>query len=251
VGYAVNILLPARLGELFRADYTARICHISRSRLLASIFLERSLDLLAVLLLLWSGLVIADVRDAVIERVILSGALILVAALAILGSLAIPRVGRTTSNIVGNFFGPAAERRLEGMIGSFAGQTDIIWTSRFVCVVILSIPIWLLEGLAFFCVCAALGLALAPAPLMALLGGSALSTLFPTAPGFAGSYQLAFVLILQNFGVPDMLSLAAASGIQIYLMLPFALAGLITLGASSLFALRTSSPPQRELGRTL
>ena len=32
VGYAVNNLLPARLGELFRADYLHRRCAVSPTR---------------------------------------------------------------------------------------------------------------------------------------------------------------------------------------------------------------------------
>src|SRR5271170_142252 len=87
VGYAVNVVLPARLGELFRADYTARISYISRTTLLASIFVERLLDLFAVLTILSTGLLIANVRDAAIGRVIASGALSFGVALVILAGL--------------------------------------------------------------------------------------------------------------------------------------------------------------------
>ena len=60
VGYAVNIILPARLGELFRADYGCRLTHVARSAILGSIFIERLVDLLAVVIILSIGLELAE-----------------------------------------------------------------------------------------------------------------------------------------------------------------------------------------------
>ncbi len=59
VGYAVNGALPARLGELFRADYLSRRSDFSGSTALASIVVERLLDLLAAVSLLVAGLIAA------------------------------------------------------------------------------------------------------------------------------------------------------------------------------------------------
>ena len=75
-GYAVNAALPARLGELFRADYLARRTGLSRSGVLASIFIERLLDLLAVVGILAIGLALAGGGDAASRNVLIGGGVV-------------------------------------------------------------------------------------------------------------------------------------------------------------------------------
>src|SRR4051794_38764394 len=43
-GFAANYLLPARIGELFRADYAMRLFQMSRFTSLGTIFVERVID---------------------------------------------------------------------------------------------------------------------------------------------------------------------------------------------------------------
>ncbi|MCX7366081.1 MAG: lysylphosphatidylglycerol synthase transmembrane domain-containing protein, partial [Alphaproteobacteria bacterium] len=82
-GYAVNSILPARLGELFRADYMARQSGLSRSGVLASIFVERLLDLVVVVGMLALGLaIVGGGSHAVLEALAVG---ILVVAVAVAG----------------------------------------------------------------------------------------------------------------------------------------------------------------------
>src|SRR5712671_1244228 len=55
-GYAANYLLPARLGEVFRADYAMRLFHISRFTALGTIFVERLCDGVILICALWTCL---------------------------------------------------------------------------------------------------------------------------------------------------------------------------------------------------
>jgi uncharacterized protein (TIRG00374 family) len=228
VGYAVNILLPARLGELFRADYTARLTHVARSAVLGSIFVERLVDLMAVLILVAVGLALAGIHSPAIYRATLIGTLIFGAAVVF--TYATLRVSRgTISSLLraGSKFlsEPIATRFIE-IVSEFGGLLEIVQTRRLVGVLLLTIPIWMFEAVAVFCICGAIGLPLGPASLMLLLGGTSLSTLFPSAPGFSGSYQFAYVVILGNFGVSDTLALVAATGAQVYLMGFYTLLGI-------------------------
>src|ERR1051325_3858984 len=52
-GYAANYLLPARIGELFRADYAMRLFRISRFTALGTIFVERVCDGIILVCALW------------------------------------------------------------------------------------------------------------------------------------------------------------------------------------------------------
>ena len=48
-GYAANNVLPAKLGEAFRADLLGRLANVSRLSAFGSIIVERMFDMLAIL----------------------------------------------------------------------------------------------------------------------------------------------------------------------------------------------------------
>ena len=64
IGYAVNNVLPARLGELYRAHFAGHHFGFSRATALASIMVERTMDgLLVVALLAVGQFWIPDIRN--------------------------------------------------------------------------------------------------------------------------------------------------------------------------------------------
>lgn len=77
VGYAVNNILPARLGELFRANYVRQNHRVPRSAVIGSIVVERLLDgLLAVMGLAIGGLFLAQ-KPALLNHLTGWGSLLL------------------------------------------------------------------------------------------------------------------------------------------------------------------------------
>jgi glycosyltransferase 2 family protein len=230
VGYAVNVLLPARLGELYRADYTARITKISRSRILGSIFVERLADLAAVLLFFIGGVSTIKVADAAVERVVVVTIVVSVAAAAA-ACLCLSGSVRRGLRVLMNYLPPKIlskwlTRKVLAAMSEFSQTVRIIHSRRMFAVLALTFFIWLFEAGSMWSVCMSVGLHLGSAELITLLGGASLSTLFPTAPGFVGSYQFAFVEILGLFNVQAPLALGAALAMQIYLMGLFAIVGL-------------------------
>jgi uncharacterized protein (TIRG00374 family) len=230
VGYAVNVLLPARLGELFRAEYTARITRINRSRILGSIFVERLADLAVVLVLFIGGISTVRVADGAVERVlfvtvIASGGAAAFACLFLSSSV------RRGFRVLMNYLLPKVlSHWLAGQIlaamSDFSQTVRIIQSRRMLVVSAFTLLVWLFEAGSMWSVCRAIGLNLSSLELMTLLGGASLSTLFPTAPGFVGSYQFAFVVILGLFDVQASLAIGAALAIQIYVMGIYAIVGL-------------------------
>jgi uncharacterized protein (TIRG00374 family) len=199
--------------------------------ILGSIFVERLVDLLAVLVLFGAGLAMAGIHNRTIDRVAVIGVSVFLAASAVtyLGVLRASRGAvRSLLRVALKGLPERLSTRVIEIASQFGGLVQIVTTPRLVAVLLLSVPIWMLEAASLFCICRAVGFGLDPGVLMLLVGGASLSTLFPTAPGFAGSYQFAFVVILRNFGVPDTLALVAATGAQVYLMGVYALAGVGT-----------------------
>ncbi len=240
-GYAVNAALPARLGEVFRADYLARRTGLSRSGVLASIFIERLLDLLAVVGVLAVGLGLAGGGDDASRHVLVGGAVVAAIGVGVLLLIATrlsqanaeAALSRLIARLPG---GRAIATRLGAMLGDFAQLLRVVGTPRFAPIALGTLPIWAVEICSVWSICGAVGVKLSLAGMLSLMGGASLSTLLPTAPGYVGSYQFAFVLILGQFGIGATAAIVAATTVQIYLIGGYTLIGLATWAIASLLA---------------
>lgn len=205
-GYAVNNLLPARLGELFRADYAKHRLAVPRAGAFGSIVAERLLDGVIIVSLLWAGLVIARVgssQETLMTVAVTATALILLLVAAILASTALER---------------SRLRLPPWLAGRFSqlvtGMTSLQHCSRLT-LATASVAIWLCETVALWMVCRATGLTLTPGQSMTLMGAASLSTLVPTAPAFLGSYQYVFVVVMGAYGLAESAGIVAATTIQV------------------------------------
>jgi uncharacterized protein (TIRG00374 family) len=227
VGYAVNNVLPARLGEIFRADYAKRRFGISRSSVLGTIVMERMFDLVAILGCLGAGLILVDVADDAKDRIAIFEIIALNSALVV--GVVIIGIYFLRAGAPRNLRLPAtAERMLIDL-----GKGVQTMTSRsLVLVGASSLTIWTFEVAALWLIFEAVGVDLGASQALLIMGAASLSTLVPTAPGYLGTYQLVFVLAMGLFGLPEMYGIIASTGIQV------ALFGTVTLVGISLLVTR-------------
>lgn len=232
VGYAVNNVLPARLGEVARAAYAKRRLGIGRARVFGSIVIERVLDLGAIIACLGLGL-LAQRRTAgagqlpTFELIALNaGVLIGLAALAI----AILRSGH-----LGRLPLPAP---LRAVLRDFAAGMAALNARTALQAALLSAAVWLFEVLALMTVFRACAIGLTAGQGMLVMGAASLSTLVPTAPGYLGSYQLVFVLAMGAFGLATVGGIVASTAIQFVLFGSVTVAGLAVLGLRAARRLR-------------
>lgn len=237
IGYAVNTVLPARLGELFRADYAGKRFAVPRSAAFGSILVERTMDGLAVVGFLAMGLLALPTTGSseavkALQAVAVAGACLFLGVVAAI--VAVRQLGRRDWRL------PA---RLAGMLAKF---TDGVRTLNRVTLAEgcgLTVAVWLLETTAFWCMVRATGPALGPAEALVLIGAASLSTLVPTAPGFLGSFQFVFALCFTAFGLSDTIGIVAASAVQIFILGSVVVAGLTLLMGRSLHATLRASVP--------
>lgn len=252
VGYAMNSLLPARLGELFRADYLAYLIRLPRSGILATIFVERLLDLLAVLLLLVMGLLLAGVQNSTMDGAALAGLFVLALGAAVVATAVFDHPRKTARDLllrVMERMSDALAQRVFRAIRNFVDLLRIVGTWRFAFSVAWTVLIWAAEALAIYSVCRAVDVTLTPLALITLIGGASLSTLLPTGPGYLGSYQLAYVILLQQFHISNTAALVAATAVQVYLMGVFTALGLLMwITAILCIARRPTSIANKESG---
>jgi uncharacterized protein (TIRG00374 family) len=217
VGYGLNTIMPARLGELFRAEYVKMDRGLSRLWTLTSIVVERLFDGLTVVACLGVGLLLAAATrqsagmliDVLLTGGILFG-MILVAALCL--------AGPTVSRLLARSF------RLSAPLTMVRQGFHILRTRRTVAVAALTLMIYLPDALSLWLVVKAVGLGLGFADTLVLVGAASLSTLLPSGPAFLGTLQFAYVLAIEFAGGPRAVGIAAATLAQLCLLLPVAVA---------------------------
>ncbi len=202
LGWFVNCIVPAKLGDLYRSYLVKQRFGISLSRTVGVVVAERLLDLLVVFVLLIVGGYVAFGRTVVadLRLVYLTGAAlfaILVGGLAGIYFVA-PRIAR---------FFPAEVRRIgrlfrEGVLHSFralpaAGPLTLI--------------IWAAEALRLFFVLTALGLDLPLSGVVFVAVATSLLTTVPLTPAGFGFVEIAMVYVLtQGFGLAQSDAIAVA-----------------------------------------
>ncbi len=202
LGWFVNCLVPAKLGDLYRSYLVKRRFGVSLSRTVGVVVAERLLDLCAVFGLLIVGGYVAFGRTILPDLIVVyfTGAalgLFIVAGFLLVYAVA-PRIARLF---------PAEVRRIgrlfrEGVLHSFralpvAGP--------------LTVLIWLAEAARLLFVLAALGLELPASGVVFVAVASSVLTTVPLTPAGFGFVEIAMVYVLTaGFGMAQHDAVAVA-----------------------------------------
>lgn len=226
-GYAVNALLPARLGELFRADFCRRQYGVSRTKVFGTIMIERFTDGVVVLVALAIGVVAIgtdSARAPLVTSVISAGLIVFASLGAALYVLESGVAERLTRRI------PAISSRFAALSESLATVRSL----RMIGILAVSAVVWLLDGAAIWAVLAACGVRIDILGMCLVIGVVSLSTLLPSPPGFLGTMQFAFAIAVSTFGYSWSQGIAAATVNQLFLLGSMVAIGLaLLLGAYS------------------
>ena len=209
VGYMANNLLPMRLGELVRSYYVSEREGISKTSALVTIFIERLLDALTLLLFIAAIALfvpLIGLAEAFSERTGVSWPL-LVAALSVpfvaaFGSLLMVAFAPTRASAIAKALASPLPRRLglrlRHLFDMFLdGVEPLRSPGKILVLFLLSVPIWLFEAGLFFLIGYSFGLyevypslgqmavAVVLVTAIANIGSS-----IPAAPGGIGLFEL-------------------------------------------------------------
>jgi glycosyltransferase 2 family protein len=224
VGHGVNLLMPVRLGELFRVEYFKRNYGVARAWSMSSIMIERMLDLMTVVACLSAGLSLSNMHP---ERmlIVLSSMgsilfIILCTSLVLLVWLARQRWVRRWRYARHHLamIGPAVQVMGKTAFLVASGVTPLIHA---------------LEAAALASVLHGLGVDVTPTLALVVVGAASLSTFLPSAPAYIGTYQYAFMLALQQLGLNGALGVAAATLVQLVLFGPVVVAALAVMAVGA------------------
>lgn len=203
VGFLAIIAIPARLGELARPYLITKKSRIPMSSALGTIFVERVLDSLTVLIIAVIALFFTPLPPWLVR----SSALFLLATFAVFAVMILMVVRReATLRMLAPLIGRLPERHagaVNRMIDHFIeGFRIVVNPALLLSVALLSIVIWLVDVLAIYLLFLAFGLHLPVAAAFVLMIILIIGIAIPTAPGFIGNWHYFCILGLGLFGIP-------------------------------------------------
>ncbi len=230
LGYAVNNIAPARLGEFARAAMLTQRSGLPYIQSLSLTFLERIMDGLVMLALLavalWAlpvgGWVTTTMEFAsVVFGIAFVGVLLAVTAGDYLVRFA-GQVGQIGGRRVHDRLVHAVNQAVQGVRYLRAPRAALV-------VVLLSGIVWLFEAGMFLCLLPAFGLE--PSPWVALLAMTVtnLGILVPSSPGFIGPFHFFCKEALGVVGVAEAVGLSYAALVHLTFYVPITAWGVVIL----------------------
>lgn len=233
VSIAVNNTLPLRAGDVVRAVGFRSALRSSPMAVVGTLLVERLLDVVVLLSLLFAGL-LALGQSVVPRPFLIAGMLIGLAATG--GLLSLMFLPDLLRRLVARMLAmlPASTERarakLTGLSEQFFGSLSIVRPpSRALALLAITVVAWGLEGSAYACVAWSLSADGSPfAPWFALATGT-LATMIPSSPGYVGTFDYFAVRGLTAFGASHVVALTFALVIHMLLWLPVTLVGALYL----------------------
>lgn len=217
IGYMVNTVLPLRAGEVVRAFVAAETEETSKSTTLATVLIEKVLDLGTMGLLLFAlGLVFPDLPESARYAAYLSGAGLAVAVACIVFALAARAMATRMALWAEKRVPPLAKIGVAGLLNAFLdGLSFAQHPLTLAWVVVWSVVQWSLSAGTVMLALLAVGITggstyeLVEMTLLVLVATN-LSMAIPSAPGYVGVFHGVFVATLALFAVREDRATAAA-----------------------------------------
>ena len=235
IGFAVNNIFPARLGEIARAFALTRVEPITVSGSLGSLVVERFLDAIVLVTLFLVPMALPSFPGA---EGLLAGAfggvlrwtfgLLVVFLVGLIALLVFPepivRLAERLFVRLPGGWGPRMVSALESFLRALKVlQHPVLLTKA----VLWSYAFWLWHGLSFWLGFKAFGIDLDFAAAVFTEAVVGFAVAIPAAPGFFGTFQLGADLALSGvYGVPEPAALAFAFGYHLGGFIPITIIGL-------------------------
>lgn len=220
--FAANNILPFRAGDVLRAFAFNSRLKVSSGIVLATLFVERLLDLLMVLVLFGVALTFCGLNASRFAGA--SGATLIAIALGILLLLLYPELLEPLAMGAGKLavrLAPRLGQKLFGEIRNSLGTLAHLSKGRTMAKLVMwSVGAWLSEGCVFWFAAMALPSIAAPAAGWLALPVGTLSTLIPSTPGYVGTFDYFTVRAMSSLSNTAVASTAYALLVHVVLWLP-------------------------------
>lgn len=227
-GAAGNNLLPAHLGEVVRVYFSASQFSIPKSTILASLVVERLLDMLAVLAIFSFAILMGGYSLGMIA--VGSALLAIVVLVAGICTLIILYTDQCVFFIRSTLTKPSSglrEKVADQLINLAAGLSSLREKNLYLKAIGNSLLQWLLMSVCIYCSFLALNVEASFWLAIIILGLIVVGLTLPTVPGFFGTIEYCFVLGLTAAGIDPSLAISAGIFYHIPAWITVTLTGLL------------------------
>jgi len=225
--FAANNVLPFRAGDLLRAFAFNGRLGISAGTSLATLFVERLLDLLMVFMLL--GCAIVSFGLDISRFAGIGGVSLLIVALFLLAVLLFPALFAPAVRFAAAFparvFPNFGEKFRTEVDNGLLTLQELSQASIMGKLILWSMGAWLAEGCMFWIAAEALPAITAPVAGWLALPVGTLATLIPSAPGYVGTFDYFTMKAMVALGNSNPASAAYAILVHLLVWLPPTIAG--------------------------
>lgn len=212
-GYAANNVLPAKLGEAFRADLLGRLANASRLTAFGSIIVERLFDMVVILAMTaWGVWFVTTTQQESLDAVN-RGLVLLVLPIALLAAAVCYLVAR--KNLAINLRLKALTDKAQNLVHGLQALRE---PARYPGLVGGTAVIWMLNSVGMWSILMALGVRLDTSQTVLLIGLTGISAAIPAAPAGIGTLQYAFHLAAVIFDFSSSVALVASTIVQVVLL---------------------------------
>jgi len=235
VGSMLNIFLPARAGDVYRAYYLGSVKGEKKMKVFGSIILERTLDGICVFLILLTAILLYFKEQWILNIAYGIGA-IFVGSLVVFWLIfkfnKIDLICEKTTLFAGNLPSKLSSGmqkfivKICNYIKSFMEGFEVLddWKCSLEAF-ISSLVIWGIESYVAFLIVDSFDLGLGFAAGLFVISLISFSTMIPSTSVFLGPYQYAYILALGIFNIPKSTALAVSTVHQAILMLMLTVIG--------------------------
>ncbi len=238
IGFMANNTLPLRMGELVRAAAGSQLAKVRFTSALASLAVERLMDVLAVVLLLGLGLLSAGLPpDTRVAGVRLAPVVITFGVIALAGLIAgalVVAFPKAAESIIRRLVPwTSLAERLCGLIdGVTRGMSVLRDPRRLAGVLLWTLVIWTCNAASFYVMFLAFGIEVSYTGAMVLQGAIMFLIAVPSSPGYFGVFEAPVKAILGLFGVPAAVAVSYAFTYHFTTFIPITALGLWSVARS-------------------
>ncbi len=217
-GAALNIFMPARAGDFFRAYFTGYKYNVSKVKLLGTVLFERVLDVVVIFIFLCIG--ILKYHNSVLARYLclFAGITIFAGLLFVIVTYKFNQTDKICNYIIlKSDFLPFKELIKKGIIfcknfcnSLFNGFEIIDSPKKLVCALFSSVGIWIFECINFLIIINGFGYHIHWSVVIFIVSFVALACMIPSASIYIGPYQLAIISAFAMYNIPKEPALAMA-----------------------------------------
>ena len=234
VGYFFNSVLPARAGEVARVVYLNRRAAASHAQSAATVVLERSYDVLILLLLFF----VAPpwLPEVSWLRAAATLGLVVAAALFVAGAAALIWRGRPVRGLMRPLVrrGTVSQERVDDWVELLGhGLAGLTRPATAAGVALWTIASWIALSLSNWLLMLGFDLGLSPAAGLLVSVAVGVAMILPASPAALGAFEAATVVALDAYGVPRSEALSYALVLHALNLVPFLVAGPIALRAGT------------------